>query len=127
MELMPPFGSRGSMQLQKAGSGQLVDFVFECVDFPPEPEVESGGVLRSVSICNWRMRENAVKGTTRAEARWFPDPEVPGRFQYSLIGQIFRGTRYPTGATSGQGEIDVIAHTVTVDSFVAVLCRSLGS
>ena len=64
---------------------------------------------------------------TRAEVRWCPDPEVPGRFTYSLNGQIIRGTRYPKGVTYAQGEVDLTAGTVTADSFVAVLCRHLGS
>ncbi len=120
---LQPFGHVGTLLMQKAGSGQLVTFVFECIDFPTEPEAVPDGILRSVSICNWRMKENGVKGTNRAEVRWFPDPLTPGQFEFSNNAQVMRGTRYPHGVVSARGMADLITGTITLDSFTAVLCR----
>ena len=122
-----PFGHIGSLNMQKVSSGQLITFVFECVDFPMEPEVEPEGIQQSRSICNFRIQENGVKGTTRAEVRWFPDPEIPGQLSFSVNAQIIRGTRYPTGVTSAQGAVDLSAGTIAIDSFTAVLCKELHS
>ncbi len=122
-----PFGHAGTLYVQKVSSGQLVNLDLECVDFPTEPEAQPEGIQKSVSICNWRMQENGVKGTTRAEVRWFPDPENPGQAAYSFNAQIIRGTRYPAGITSGQGRVDLNEDTITLDSFTAVLCRELDS
>ena len=119
------FGHVGLLNMQKADSGQLVTFAFECIDFPLEPEAEPEGIQQSRSICNWRMQENGVKGTTRAEVRWFPDPDNPGQLTFSVNARIIRGNRYPQGVTSAQGRVDFTTDAIALDSFVAVLCREL--
>ncbi len=121
------FGHLGSLIMERAGSDQRVHFDFECIDFPMEPEAVPDGIQQSVSICNWRMQENGVRGTNRAEVRWFPDPENPGQLDFSVNAQVVRGNRYPSGVVSAQGSADLVAGTIELESFVAVLCRAFGS
>ena len=120
-------GHVGFLIMEKAGSDRRINFDFECIDFPMEPEAEPNGIRQSRSICNWRMRENGVKGTNRAEVRWFPDPQNPGQFDFSVNAEVIRGNRYPTGVTSASGRVDFAAGTVELESFIAVYCRPLGS
>ncbi|MCP3994045.1 MAG: hypothetical protein GY722_03130 [bacterium] len=121
------FGHVATLIMQRVGSDQRVTFDFECIDFPTEPEADPMGIQQSVSICNFRMKENGVKGTTRAEVRWFPDPAIPGRLEFSANAQVIRGNRYPTGVTSVRGSVDQTTGTIETESFVAVFCRQLDS
>ncbi len=120
-------GHVGSLIMLKAGSDQLVHFDLECIDFPTEPEAELEGIQQSRSICNFRMQENGVKGTTRAEVRWFPDPMTLGQLHFSVNAQIVRGNRYPTGVTFARGSVDSLAGTIALETFTAVLCYELDS
>ena len=119
-----PFGHLGSLSMQKVGSDQTVWLVFECIDFPLEPETERAGIQQSSSICNWRMQGKG-KGTNRAEVRWFPGP-ASGQLSFSVNAQVIRGNRYPTGVTSAHGAVDESTGTISIDSFVAVYCKKLG-
>ena len=38
-----------------------------------------------------------------------------------------RGTRYPHGVVSARGTVDLVAGTVTLESFIAVLCRDFDA
>ncbi len=119
------FGHLGALIMQKAGGEQRVHFDFECIDFPIEPEAEPEGIQQSKSICNWRMKENGLKGTTRAEVRWFPDPMSPGQLDFSVNAELIRGDRYTTGVTSAHGSVDQVTGIIAIESFIAVFCSEL--
>ena len=119
------FGHVGTLLMERVGSDQRVHIDLECIDFPPEPQAEPDGIQQSVSICNWRMRENGVMGTNRAEVRWFPNPLNPGQFDYSANMQVIRGNRYTTGIVSSQGSVDVLAGTIDLQTFTTVFCQPI--
>ena len=118
------FGHVGNLNMEQARTGERVDLVLECVDFPMEPEVSPNGIQKSKSICNWRL-DGGGRGTNRAEVRWFRGSG--GQLSFTVSAEVIRGSSYSSGVTSAQGRVDQNAGTITLESFVAVYCKRLSA
>lgn len=113
-------GHLGNLKMTRLRTGEEARMVFECVDFPMEPESRVNGTQQSRSFCNWRL-DGGGRGTNRAEVRWFPGSG--GQLTFTVNAEVIRGDRYSSGGTYAQGTVDQAAGAIKLESFVAVYCR----